>query len=206
MKIMLYKIKTTSWTYTDSARKVHSESEMASIFDSTYMSIQQFHKEVLTELAEAFEADLKVSAWKRFSNQLQGPSPVNIEESMTAIEEKIESKIKSKDKSAKVSVKRVDGGESLLIEIDSTVSKGNMVQYLNDNLESFRDIVHIPFSHSTESTLYDLISRYSSKSEGNFSAEDKAIVEKYMAKYNIKEISQIYGKGYFILAPDKFVG
>ena len=203
---MLYKIKTTSWTYTDSARKVHSESEMASIFDSTYMSIQQFHKEVLTELAEAFEADLKVSAWKRFSNQLQGPSPVNIEESMTAIEEKIESKIKSKDKSAKVSVKRVDGGESLLIEIDSTVSKGNMVQYLNDNLESFRDIVHIPFSHSTESTLYDLISRYSSKSEGNFSAEDKAIVEKYMAKYNIKEISQIYGKGYFILAPDKFVG
>lgn len=203
---MLYKIKTTSWTYTDSARKVHSESEMASIFDSTYMSIQQFHKEVLTELAEAFEADLKVSAWKRFSNQLQGPSPVNIEESMTAIEEKIESKIKSKDKSAKVSVKRVGGGESLLIEIDSPVSKDDMVQYLNDNLESFRDIVHIPFSHSTESTLYDLISKYSSKSEGNFSAEDKAIVEKYMAKYNIKEISQIYGKGYFILAPDKFVG
>lgn len=203
---MLYKIKTTSWTYTDSARKVHSESEMASIFDSTYMSIQQFHKEVLTKLAEAFEADLKVSAWKRFSNQLRGPSPVNIEESMTAIEEKIESKIKSKDKSAKVSVKRVDGGESLLIEIDSTVSKDDMVQYLNDNLESFRDIVHIPFSHSTESTLYDLISRYSSKSEGNFSAEDKAIVEKYMAKYNIKEISQFYGKGYFILAPDKFVG
>lgn len=203
---MLYEIKTISWTYTDSARKVHSESEMASIFDSTYMSIQQFHKEVLTELAEAFEADLKVSAWKRFSNQLQGPSPVNIEESMTAIEEKIESKIKSKDKSAKVSVKRVGGGESLLIEIDSTVSKDDMVQYLNDNLESFRDIVHIPFSHSTESTLYDLISKYSSKSEGNFSAEDKAIVEKYMAKYNIKEISQIYGKGYFILAPDKFVG
>ena len=203
---MLYEIKTTSWTYTDSARKVHSESEMASIFDSTYMSIQQFHKEVLTELAEAFEADLKVSAWKRFSNQLQSPSPVNIEESMTAIEEKIESKIKSKDKSAKVSVKSVGGGESLLIEIDSTVSKDDMVQYLNDNLESFRDIVHIPFSHSTESTLYDLISRYSSKSEGNFSAEDKAIVEKYMAKYNIKEISQIYGKGYFILAPDKFVG
>lgn len=203
---MLYEIKTISWTYTDSARKVHSESEMASIFDSTYMSIQQFHKEVLNELAEAFEADLKVSAWKRFSNQLQGPSPVNIEESMTAIEEKIESKIKSKDKSAKVSVKRVDGGESLLIEIDSTVLKDDMVQYLNDNLESFRDIVHIPFSHSTESTLYDLISRYSSKSEGNFSAEDKAIVEKYMAKYNIKEISQIYGKGYFILAPDKFVG
>ena len=203
---MLYEIKTISWTYTDSARKVHSESEMASIFDSTYMSIQQFHKEVLTKLAEAFEADLKVSAWKRFSNQLQGPSPVNIEESMAAIEEKIESKIKSKDKSAKVSVKRVGGGESLLIEIDSTVSKDDMVQYLNDNLESFRNIVHIPFSHSTESTLYDLISRYSSKSEGNFSAEDKAIVEQYMAKYNIKEISQIYGKGYFILAPDKFVG
>lgn len=203
---MLYKIKTTSWTYTDSARKVHSESEMASIFDSTYMSIQQFHKEVLTKLAEAFEADLKVSAWKCFSNQLQGPSPVNIEESMTAIEEKIESKIKSKDKSAKVSVKRVGGGDSLLIEIDSTVSKDDMVQYLNDNLESFRDIVHIPFSYSGESTLYDLISKYSSKSEGNFSAEDKAIVEQYMAKYNIKEISQIYGKGYFILAPDKFVG
>ena len=203
---MLYEIKTTSWTYTDSARKVHSESEMASIFDSTYMSIQQFHKEVLTKLAEAFEADLKVSAWKRFSNQLKGPSPVNIEEAMTAIEDKIESKIKSKDKSAKVSVKRIGGGESLLIEIDSTVSKDDMVQYLNDNLESFRDIVHIPFSHSTESTLYDLISRYSSKSEGNFSAEDKAIVEQYMAKYNIKEISQIYGKGYFILAPDKFVG
>ena len=203
---MLYEIKTTSWTYTDSARKVHSESEMASIFDSTYMSIQQFHKEVLTKLAEAFEADLKVNAWKRFSNQLRVPSPVDIEESMSAIEDKIESKIKSKDKSAKVSVKRVDGGESLLIEIDSTVSKDDMVQYLNDNLESFRDIVHIPFSHSTESTLYDLISRYSSKSEGNFSAEDKAIVEQYMAKYNIKEISQIYGKGYFILAPDKFVG
>lgn len=203
---MLYEIKTTSWTYTDSARKVHSESEMASIFDSTYMSIQQFHKEVLTKLAEAFEADLKVSAWKRFGNQLQVPSPVDIEESMSAIEYKIESKIKSKDKSAKVSVKRVGGGESLLIEIDSTVSKDDMVQYLNDNLESFRDIVHIPFSHSTESTLYDLISRYSSKSEGNFSAEDKAIVEQYMAKYNIKEISQIYGKGYFILAPDKFVG
>lgn len=203
---MLYEIKTTSWTYTDSARKVHSESEMASIFDSTYMSIQQFHKEVLTKLAEAFEADLKVSAWKRFCNQLKVPSPVDVNESMTAIEEKIESKIKSKDKSAKVSVKRVDGGESLLIEIDSTVSKDDMVQYLNDNLESFRDIVHIPFSHSTESTLYDLISRYSSKSEGNFSAEDKAIVEQYMAKYNIKEISQIYGKGYFILAPNKFVG
>lgn len=203
---MLYEIKTASWTYTDSARKVHSESEMASIFDSTYMSIQQFHKEVLTKLAEAFEADLKVSAWKRFGNQLQVPSPVDIEESMSAIEDKIESKIKSKDKSAKVSVKRVDGGESLLIEIDSAVSKDDMVQYLNDNLESFRDIVHIPFSHSTESTLYDLISRYSSKSEGNFSAEDKAIVEQYMAKYNIKEISQIYGKGYFILAPDKFVG
>lgn len=203
---MLYEIKTTSWTYTDSARKVHSESEMASIIDSTYMSIQQFHKEVLTKLAEAFEADLKVSAWKRFSNQLQVPYPLDVEESMTAIEEKIESKIKSKDKSAKVSVKRIGGGESLLIEIDSTVSKDDMVQYLNDNLESFRDIVHIPFSHSTESTLYDLISRYSSKSEGNFSAEDKAIVEKYMAKYNIKEISQIYGKGYFILAPDKFVG
>lgn len=203
---MLYKIKTTSWTYTDSARKVHSESEMASIFDSTYMSIQQFHKEVLTKLAEAFEADLKVSAWKRFSNQLRVPCPVNVEDSMTAIEEKIESKIKSKDKSAKVSVKRVDGGESLLIEIDSTVSKDDMVQYLNDNLESFKDIVHIPFSHSTESTLYDLISRYSSKSEGNFSAEDKVIVEQYMAKYNIKEISQMLGKGYFILAPDKFVG
>ena len=203
---MLYKIKTTSWTYTDSARKVHSESEMASIFDSTYMSIQQFHKEVLTKLADAFEADLKVSAWKRFGNQLQVPSPVDIKEAMTAIEEKIESKIKSKDKSAKVSVKRVGGGESLLIEIDSTVSKDDMVQYLNDNLESFRNIVHIPFSHSTESTLYDLISRYSSKSEGNFSAEDKAIVEQYMAKYNIKEISQIYGKGYFILAPGKFVG
>lgn len=206
MKIMLYKIKTTSWTYTDSARKVHSESEMASIFDSTYMSIQQFHKEVLTKLAEAFEADLKVSAWKRFGNQLRVPSPVDIKESMTAIEEKIESKIKSKDKSAKVSVKRVGGGDSLLIEIDSTVSKDDMVQYLNDNLESFRDIVHIPFSYSGESTLYDLISKYSSKSEGNFSAEDKAIVEQYMAKYNIKEISQIYGKGYFILAPDKFVG
>lgn len=203
---MLYEIKTTSWTYTDSARKVHSESEMASIFDSTYMSIQQFHKEVLTKLAEAFEADLKVSAWKRFGNQLRVPSPVDVNESMTAIEEKIESKIKSKYKSAKVSVKRVGGGESLLIEIDLTVSKDDMVQYLNDNLESFRDIVHIPFSHSTESTLYDLISRYSSKSEGNFSAEDKAIVEQYMAKYNIKEISQIYGKGYFILAPDKFVG
>ncbi len=203
---MLYEIKTTSWTYTDSARKVHLESEMASIFDSTYMSIQQFHKEVLNELAEAFEADLKLSAWKRFGNQLQVPSPVDIDESMSAIEEKIESKIKSKDKSAKVSVKRVGGGESLLIEIDSTVTKDDMVQYLNDNLESFRDIVHIPFSHSTESTLYDLISRYSSKSEGNFSAEDKAIVEKYMAKYNIKEISQIYGKGYFIFAPDKFVG
>ena len=203
---MLYEIKTASWTYTDSARKVHSESEMASIFDSTYMSIQQFHKEVLTKLAEAFEADLKVSAWKRFGNQLQVLSPVDIEESMSAIEDKIESKIKSKDKSAKVSVKRVDGGESLLIEMDSAVSKDDMVQYLNDNLESFRDIVHIPFSHSTESTLYDLISRYSSKSEGNFSAEDKAIVEQYMAKYNIKEISQIYGKGYFILAPDKFVG
>lgn len=203
---MLYEIKTISWTYTDSARKVHSESEMTSIFDSTYMSIQQFHKEVLTKLADAFEADLKVSAWKRFGNQLRVPSPVDIKESMTAIEKKIESKIKSKDKSAKVSVKRVDGGESLLIEIDSTVSKDDMVQYLNDNLESFRDIVHIPFSHSTESTLYDLISRYSSKSEGNFSAEDKAIVEQYMAKYNIKEISQIYGKGYFILAPDKFVG
>lgn len=206
MKIMLYKIKTTSWTYTDSARKVHSESEMANIFDSTYMSIQQFHKEVLTKLAEAFEADLKVSAWKRFGNQLQVPYPVDVEESMTTIEEKIESKIKGKDKSAKVSVKRIGGGESLLIEIDSAVSKDDMVQYLNDNLESFRDIVHIPFSHSTESTLYDLISRYSSKSEGNFSAEDKAIVEQYMAKYNIKEISQIYGKGYFILAPDKFVG
>lgn len=203
---MLYEIKTTSWTYTDSARKVHLESEMASIFDSTYMSIQQFHKEVLNELAEAFEADLKLSAWKRFGNQLQVPSPVDIDESMSAIEEKIESKIKSKDKSAKVSVKRVGGGEYLTIEIDSTVSKDDMVQYLNDNLESFRDIVHIPFSHSTESTLYDLISRYSSKSEGNFSAEDKAIVEQYMAKYNIKEISQIYGKGYFILAPDKFVG
>lgn len=199
MKIMLYKIKTTSWTYMDSARKVHSESEMASIFDSTYMSIQQFHKEVLNELTEAFEADLKVSAWKRFSNQL-------VEDSMSTIEKRIESKIKEKDKQAKVSVKRVGGGESLLIEIDSTVSKDDMVQYLNDNLESFRDIVHIPFSHSTESTLYDLISRYSSKSEGNFSAEDKAIVEQYMAKYNIKEISQIYGKGYFILAPDKFVG
>ena len=196
---MLYKIKTTSWTYMDSARKVHSESEMASIFDSTYMSIQQFHKEVLNELTEAFEADLKVSAWKRFSNQL-------VEDSMSTIEKRIESKIKEKDKQAKVSVKRVGGGESLLIEIDSTVSKDDMVQYLNDNLESFRDIVHIPFSHSTESTLYDLISRYSSKSEGNFSAEDKAIVEQYMAKYNIKEISQIYGKGYFILAPDKFVG
>lgn len=203
---MLYKIKTTSWTYTDSARKVHLESEMASIFDSTYMSIQQFHKEVLNELAEAFEADLKLSAWKRFGNQLQVPSPVDIDESMFAIEEKIESKIKSKDKSANVSVKRVGGGESLLIEIDSTVTKDDMVQYLNDNLDSFRDIVHIPFSHSRESTLYDLISRYSSKSEGNFSAEDKAIVEKYMAKYNIKEISQIYGKGYFIFAPDKFVG
>lgn len=203
---MLYEIKTTSWTYTDSARKVHSESEMASIFDSTYMSIQQFHKEVLTKLADAFEADLKVSAWKRFGNQLQVPSPTDIKESMTAIEKKIESKINSKDKSAKVSVKRVGGGEYLAIEIDSTVSKDDMVQYLNDNLESFRDIVHIPFSHSTESTLYDLISRYSSKSEGNFSAEDKAIVEQYMAKYNIKEISQIYGKGYFILAPDKFVG
>lgn len=203
---MLYEIKTTSWTYTDSARKVHSESEMAGIIDSTYMSIQQFHKEVLTKLADAFEADLKVSAWKRFGNQLQVPSPVYVNESMTAIEEKIESKIKSKDKQAKVSVKRVDGGESLLIEIDSTVSKDDMVQYLNDNLESFRDIVHIPFSHSAESTLYDLISRYSSKSEGNFSAEDKTIVEQYMAKYNIKEISQIYGKGYFILAPDKFVG
>lgn len=203
---MLYEIKTISWTYTDSARKIHSESEMASIFDSTYMSIQQFHKEVLTKLADAFEADLKVSAWKRFGNQLQVPSPVDIKESMTAIEDKIESKTKSKDKSAKVLVKRVGGGESLLIEIDSTVSKDDMVQYLNDNLESFRDIVHIPFSHSNESTLYDLISRYSSKSEGNFSAEDKAIVEKYMAKYNIKEISQIYGKGYFILAPDKFVG
>lgn len=203
---MLYKIKTTSWTYTDSARKVHSESEMASIFDSTYMSIQQFHKEVLTKLAEAFEADLKVSAWKRFGNQLQVPSPVDIDESIAAIEKKIESKIKSKDKSAKVSVKRVDGGESLLIGVDSTVSKDDMVQYLNDNLESFRDIVHIPFSYSGESTLYDLISKYSSKSEGNFSAEDKAIVEQYMAKYNIKEISQIYGKGYFILAPDKFVG
>ena len=193
---MLYKIKTTSWTYTDSARKVHSESEMASIFDSTYMSIQQFHKEVLTKLAEAFEADLKVSAWKRFSNQLQGPSPVNIEESMTAIEEKIESLIK----------KEKNEIESLFIEIDSAVSKDEMVQYFNDNWESFRDIVHIPFSHSTESTLYDLISRYTSKSEGNFSADDKAIVEQYMAKYNIKEISQIYGKGYFILAPDKFVG
>lgn len=174
---MLYEIKTTSWTYTDSARKVHLESEMASIFDSTYMSIQQFHKEVLTKLADAFEADLKVSAWKRFSNQLQVPSPVDIKESMTAIEKKIESKIKSKDKLAKVSVKRVGGGEYLTIEIDSTVSKDDMVQYLNDNLESFRDIVHIPFSHSTESTLYDLISRYSSKSEGNFSAEDKAIVQ-----------------------------
>lgn len=206
MKIMLYKIKTTSWTYMDSARKVHSESEMASIFDSTYMSIQQFHKEVLNELTEAFEADLKVSAWKRFSNQLRVPCPVNVEDSMSTIEKRIESKIKEKDKQAKVSVKRVGGGESLLIEIDSTVSKDDMVQYLNDNLESFRDIVHIPFSHSTESTLYDLISRYSSKSEGNFSAEDKAIVEQYMAKYNIKEISQIYGKGYFILAPDKFVG
>lgn len=203
---MLYEIKTISWTYTDSARKVHSESEMASIFDSTYMSIQQFHKEVLTKLAEAFEADLKVSAWKRFSNQLRVPCPVNVEEAMSTIEEKIESKIKSKDKSAKVSVKRVGGGDSLLIEIDSTVSKDDMVQYLNDNLDSFRDIVHIPFSHSGESTLYDLISRYSSKSEGNFSAEDKAIVEQYMAKYNIKEISQIYGKGYFIFAPDKFVG
>lgn len=203
---MLYEIKTISWTYTDSARKVHSENEMASIFDSTYMSIQQFHKEVLTKLTEAFEADLKVSAWKRFSNQLRVPCPVNVEDSMTAIEEKIESKIKSKDKSAKVSVKRVDSGESLLIEIDSTVSKDNMVQYLNDNLDSFRDIVHIPFSHSGESTLYDLISKYSSKSESNFSAEDKVIVEQYMAKYNIKEISQIYGKGYFILAPDKFVG
>lgn len=203
---MLYKIKTTSWTYTDSARKVHLESEMASIFDSTYMSIQQFHKEVLNELAEAFEADLKVSAWKRFSNQLQVPYPLNVEEAMSTIEKRIASTIKEKDKQAKVSVKRVGGGEYLLIEIDSTVSKDDMVQYLNDNLESFRDIVHIPFSHSTESTLYDLISRYSSKSEGNFSAEDKAIVEQYMAKYNIKEISQIYGKGYFILAPDKFVG
>ena len=96
---------------------------MASIFDSTYMSIQQFHKEVLNELAEAFEADLKLNAWKRFGNQLQVPSPVDIDESMSAIEEKIESKIKSKDKSAKVSVKRVGGGESLLIEIDSTVTK-----------------------------------------------------------------------------------
>lgn len=203
---MLYEIKTTSWTYTDSARKVHLESEMASVFDSTYMSIQQFHKEVLAKLADAFEADLKVSAWKRFSNQLQIPYPLNVEEAMAVIEEKIESKIKSKDKSAKVSVKRFGGGEYLTIEIDSTVSKDDMVQYLNDNLESFRDIVHIPFSHSTESTLYDLISRYSSKSEGNFSAEDKAIVEQYMAKYNIKEISQMLGKGYFILAPDKFVG
>lgn len=203
---MLYEIKTTSWTYMDSARKVHLESEMASIFDSTYMSIQQFHKEVLNELAEAFEADLKVSAWKRFGNQLQLPYPINVEEAMSTIEKRIASTIKEKDKQAKVSVKRVGGGESLLIEIDSTVSKDDMVQYLNDNLESFRDIVHIPFSHSTESTLYDLISRYSSKSEGNFSASDKAIVEKYMAKYNIKEISQIYGKGYFILAPDKFVG
>ena len=203
---MLYEIKTTSWTYTDSVRKVHLESEMASIFDSTYMSIQQFHKEVLTKLAEAFEADLKVSAWKRFSNQLQMPYPLNVEEAMSTIEKRIASTIKEKDKQANVSVKRVGGGESLLIEIDSTVSKDDMVQYLNDNIDSFRDIVHIPFSHSTESTLYDLISRYSSKSEGNFSAEDKAIVEQYMAKYNIKEISQIYGKGYFILAPDKFVG
>lgn len=203
---MLYEIKTISWTYTDSARKVHSESEMASIFDSTYMSIQQFHKEVLTKLADAFEADFKVSAWKRFSNQLRVPSPLNVEEAMSTIEKRIASTIKEKDKQAKVSVKRVDGGESLLIEIDSAVSKDDMVQYLNDNLDSFRDIVHIPFSHSGESTLYDLISRYSSKSEGNFSAADKAIVEKYMAKYNIKEISQIYGKGYFIFAPDKFVG
>lgn len=203
---MLYEIKTTSWTYTDSARKVHLESEMASIFDSTYMSIQQFHKEVLNELAEAFEADFKVSAWKRFSNQLQMPYPLNVEEAMSTIEKRIASTIKEKDKQANVSVKRVGGGESLLIEIDSAVSKDDMVQYLNDNLDSFRDIVHIPFSHSTESTLYDLISRYSSKSEGNFSAEDKAIVEKYMAKYNIKEISQMYGKGYFIFAPDKFVG
>ena len=203
---MLYEIKTTSWTYTDSVRKVHLESEMASIFDSTYMSIQQFHKEVLTKLAEAFEADLKVSAWKRFSNQLQMPYPLNVEEAMSTIEKRIASTIKEKDKQANVSVKRVGRGESLLIEIDSTVSKDDMVQYLNDNIDSFRDIVHIPFSHSTESTLYDLISRYSSKSEGNFSAEDKAIVEQYMAKYNIKEISQIYGKGYFILAPDKFVG
>lgn len=203
---MLYEIKTTSWTYTDSARKVHLESEMASIFDSTYMSIQQFHKEVLNELTEAFEADLKVSAWNRFGNQLQLPYPLNVEDAMSTIEKRIASTIKEKDKQAKVSVKRVGGGESLLIEIDSTVSKDDMVQYLNDNLDSFRDIVHIPFSHSTESTLYDLISRYSSKSEGNFSAADKAIVEKYMAKYNIKEISQIYGKGYFILAPDKFVG
>lgn len=203
---MLYKIKTNSWTYTDSARKVHLESEMASIFDSTYMSIQQFHKEVLNELADAFEADLKVSAWTRFGNQLQMPYPLNVEEAMSTIEKRIASTIKEKDKQANVSVKRVGGGESLLIEIDSTVSKDDMAQYLNDNLDSFRDIVHIPFSHSTESTLYDLISRYSSKSEGNFSAEDKAIVEKYMAKYNIKEISQMYGKGYFIFAPDKFVG
>lgn len=203
---MLYEIKTTSWTYTDSARKVHLESEMASIFDSTYMSIQQFHKEVLNELADAFEADFKISAWKRFGNQLQIPYPLNVEDAMSTIEKRIASTIKEKDKQAKVSVKRVGGGESLLIEIDSTVSKDDMVQYLNDNLDSFRDIVHIPFSHSGESTLYDLISRYSSKSEGNFSAADKAIVEKYMAKYNIKEISQIYGKGYFIFAPDKFVG
>lgn len=202
---MLYEIKTTSWTYTDSARKVHLESEMASIFDSTYMSIQQFHKEVLNELAEAFEADLKVSAWKRFGNQLQLPYPLNVEEAMSTIEKRIASTIKEKDKQAKVSVKRVDGGESLLIEIDSAVSKDDMVQYLNDNLDSFRDIIHIPFSYN-DGTLYDLISRYSSKSEGNFSADDKAIVEKYMAKYNIKEISQIYGKGYFIFAPDKFVG
>ena len=202
---MLYEIKTNSWTYTDSTRKVHSESEMTSIFDSTYMSIQQFHKEVLAELANAFEAYYKESAWEQLGNQLRMPQPVDLKESMAIIEKRIEYAVKEKDKSAKVSVKQIDGGESLLIEVDSTVSKEDMIQYLNDNVESFKEVVSIPFSYN-DGTLYDLISKYSSKSYGNFSASDKTIVDKYMAKYDILEISNMYGKGYFILAPDKFVG
>lgn len=201
---MLYEIKTNSWTYTDSTRRVHSESEMSSIFDSTYMSIRQFYNDVLAELANAFEAYLKEDAWKRLNSQLRMPYPMNMTEVVDSIKKRITSTIKEKDKQAKVSVKCIGGGESLLIEVDSAVSKDDMVQYLNDNIESCRDTVFIPFSYS-DGTLYDLISNCMGKSAGNFSAEDKAIVDKYMAKYNILEISRMYGKGYYILAPDKFV-
>lgn len=202
---MLYEIKTNSWTYMDSTRKVHSESEMTSILDSTYMSIQQFHKEVLAELANAFEAYLKESAWQRLKSQLRSPYPMDMTEVVDSIKKRIISTIKEKDKQAKVSVKCVDDGESLQIGVDSTVLKDDMVQYLNDNIKSCQDIVFIPFSYSDENTLYDLICNCMSKSAGNFSASDKAIVDKYMAKYDILEISRIYGKGYYILAPDKFV-